>query len=546
MPYALVGTVDGRRVNLGLREGDQVVGRDPGSDLRLDHRSVSRRHALVSVTGDAVTVTDLGSRNGTRVDGERAVGPTPARVGSRIALGGVVLTLRVPGAGDSTEYGLSRSAVVTAAVPSGDVRASSDGSRGGSDLFRVLADAGQFLVSERSLAGVYEDVLGLVERTVRCDRVVVLSAEGEERTPTVKASRVTHERGRADELVLSTTMVRQVLDEGVSLLTADAQEDPRFRTHESVVRQGIRAAMAAPLFDNQRVIGLLYADTTEATSRYGPDELRAFTVLANLVAVKITQARLAEVEEEKRRLERELGTAREILGHILPERVEGADDYEVCVSYVPCAEVGGDLYDVKHLDGGRSLVMAGDAAGKGLGAAILVSSIVPAAEVLLQTGQGLVDAVRTLNRQVCATTDAVRYATLFVGLLDRASGRLEYVNAGHNAPLLIDAGGGVAALEATGMPVGMLEEAPFETADARLEPGSLLAVFSDGITEAVGRGEEFYGEERLTRALLDARSLSAQAVSESAMRDLASFTSGTPQSDDIVLVVVRRTQLPRS
>ncbi|MBM3308098.1 MAG: SpoIIE family protein phosphatase [Candidatus Eisenbacteria bacterium] len=551
MAFALVGTVNGTRVSLELRDGDQVVGRAPESDIRLEHRSVSRRHALVSVAGGRVTVTDLGSRNGTRVDGARIAAPTPARAGSRIAFADVSLTLRAPGPPESTEYCLSASAVVTSAVPVSAL-AGPTGERGaGRDLFRVLADAGQFLVSERPLEGIYEDVLGLVERAIACDRIVLLSLEGEARTPTVRASRLPSGRGRGDELVLSTTMVRQVLEDGVSLLTSDAQADPRFGGHDSVVRQGIRAAMAAPLFDNHEIIGLLYADTTDPSSRYGEDELRAFTVLANLIAVKITQARLTEAEEERKRFERELGTAREILGHILPETVEGVDHYEISVSYTPCAEVGGDLYDVRHLEDGRSVIMAGDVAGKGLGAAILVSSIVPVAEVLLGGERDLVSAVSALNRQVCASTDAVRYATLFVAALDRASGRLDYVNAGHNAPILVTAAGAMREIAATGMPIGMLEDAPYAAASLVLEPGSSLVVFSDGVTEAVGRDGEFYGEERLRRALGRAVAAGGEGEAPSAsdlvslvMDDLGAFTAGAPQSDDILLLVVKRTPNP--
>lgn len=539
MTHSLVGTVNGTRVSFELRPGDQVVGRAPDADVHLDHRSVSRRHAVVAVDGARVTVTDLGSRNGTRVDGVRITGPTEARDGSEIAFADVVLRLAGE-TSDSTKLALNRSAIVTSIVPSAELRGPHPDRRKGRDLFQVLADAGQFLVSERPLAGVYEDVLGLVERAVSCDRIVLLSLEGEDRTPTVRASRLRRAGGADGSLVLSTTMVRQVVDDGVSLLTTDAQSDPRFSGHDSVVSQGIRAAMAAPLFDNRQIIGLLYADTTDPSSRYGADELRAFTVLANLIAVKITQARLTEAEEEKRRLECELGTAREIMGHILPERVQGIDDYDIRVFYTPCTEVGGDLYNVKHLDDGRSVIMAGDVAGKGLGAAILVSSIVPVAEVLLGGGSGLVDAVTTLNRQVWASTDPVRYATLFVSVLNRATGRLDYVNAGHNAPFLVDAAGATSEIGATGMPVGMLESAPFGAASVQLEPGSVLAVFSDGITEAVGSDESFYGPERLERVLASAHALPAEAIVARVVDDLGSFTSGAPQSDDILLLIVKR------
>jgi serine phosphatase RsbU (regulator of sigma subunit) len=340
-------------------------------------------------------------------------------------------------------------------------------------------------------------------------------------------------------------MVRRVLDDGASLLTTDAQADSRFRESASVISQGIRAAMAAPLYDNHHIIGLLYADTTDAATRYGPDELRAFTVLANLIAVKLTQARLAAMEAEKRRLEGELATAREIIGNIVPDGVPAAEGYEFMALYEPCSEVGGDLYDVRHMPDGRTVLMAGDVAGKGLGAAILMSSIVPLAHVLIGGERELVGAMDLLNRQMCASTDAVRYATLFVGLLDRASGRLEYVNAGHNPPLLVDAAGNVQEIHATAMPVGMLEEAPFASASIDMTPGSVLVVFSDGITEALGSDGSFYEVERLRRVVRDARAFPLDVLIAKLVDDLRSFTQGTPQSDDITLLAVRRSPGPQ-
>jgi sigma-B regulation protein RsbU (phosphoserine phosphatase) len=541
MPYLLLGEVDGTRVSVELRQGDQIVGRSPDAGIRLGHRSVSRRHASIMVDAAHVTVTDLGSRNGTCVDGTRITGPTEAHVGSEIAFADVALRLADRPSPERKAYGLNGSAVVTSVVPLSDLRGSSADRHRSGDLFQILADAGQFLVSERPLAALYEDILDLVERAVHCDRAVLLSLEGDEREPSVRASRVRAGGGRAEGLVLSTTMVRQVLDDGVSLLTADAQSDPRFSGHESVILQRTRAAMAAPLFDNRQIIGLLYADTMDPSSLYGPDELKAFTVLANLIAVKITQARLTEAEEEKRRLTRELGAAREILGHILPEEIGCAEGYEISVAYEPCTEVGGDLYDVRHLNDGRTVILAGDVAGKGLGAAILVSSIVPIARVLLGSGGDLVEAVRILNEQIWASTDAVRYATLFVGVLGRDSGRLEYVNAGHNAPLLVDPDGSTREIGATGVPIGMLEDAPFSAGSLELAPGSVLAVFSDGITEALASDGSFYETERLRRLLIDARCLSTEAIVARVLDDLTSFTSGASQSDDILLLVVRRT-----
>jgi serine phosphatase RsbU (regulator of sigma subunit) len=539
MDFRLTGELDGVRLELPLAEGEQIVGRGTDADVHVDHPNVSRRHASIVVDGDTVTVTDLGSRNGTRVNGARVQSPTLLEAGDAVAFADV--TLRLEGGRPApAAFDLNATVVATSTLSIAEARGGESQRRGKSGLFRVLAEAGEFLVADRPLEGLYEDVLDLVEGAIACDRVVLLSLEGDDRDPSVTASRV--RRGPASGgLSLSRTMIRQVLDEGVSLLTTDAMADERFAAQASVIAQGVRAAMAAPLFDNQRIIGLLYADTTDPTSAYSDDELRTFTALANLIAVKITQARLTEAEKERMRLERELQTAREIIDRILPESVEGIDDYDVSVFYEPCTEVGGDLYDVRHLGDGRTVIVAGDVAGKGLGAAVLVSSIVPATRLLLSRDCDIAEAARRLNEQVFCSTDPMRYATLFLGVLDRATGRLDYVNAGHNAPVLISSDGEVREIGATGVPIGLMEGAPFAADSVSLEPGSVLAAFSDGIDEALGPGDEFYETERIRCLLAECRSLPAAAIIERAIEDVRAFTRGEPQSDDIVLLVVRRT-----
>jgi len=538
MSYALVEQSGAERVVHVLREGTQIVGRSSESDIQLSHSSVSRKHARVVVDGSTITVADLGSRNGTFVSGDAVSGETVVATGAEIAFAGVTMKLIDRDASRNGSAELDASAVVSAIMEPSDLRTPGEGRGSGSSLFRVLADAGTFLVSERPLDTIYEDVLDLVERAVACDRAFVLVREdgGE---PVIKASRV-KARADGDRLAMSSTMVNRVLDEGVALLTTDAQSDPRFEGKESVVAQGIKAAMAVPLHDNERVIGLLYADTTDPASWYNDDELRAFTSLANLIAVKITQARLAAAEEERKRLERELSTARDILSNILPAELPDAEGYEVCVFHESCFEVGGDLYDVKHFDDGRSLVLVGDVAGKGLGAALLVSSIVPMAHALLEGETELVDAVTRLNRQVFRTTDPVRYATMFVGMLDRASGRLVYVNAGHNPPYLIAPDGQVDEVAATGMPVGMIEMAPFSAGEVTLEPGAVLAAFSDGVTEAECADGSFYDEERLLSSLDRVRSGCADGIVSGVLEDVRAFVGDHAQSDDVTLLVVRR------
>jgi serine phosphatase RsbU (regulator of sigma subunit) len=336
-------------------------------------------------------------------------------------------------------------------------------------------------------------------------------------------------------------MVQKVLEQRSGLLTSDAQQDPRFQQQQSIVQQGIRSAMAAPLFDNENVIGILYADTTDPAFWYNRDELRTFTALANLIGVKITQARLAEAEEERRRLAREVQSAKDILAYILPTDLGCAVGYEMGTYHEPCLEVGGDLYDVKCLDDGRVLFLAGDVAGKGLGAALLVSNIMPIVSVLIDDSKDLTQLATRLNRQIFLSTDPIHYATLFLGILEPETGRVEYVNAGHNPPYLLTPDGDIEEIAATGTPIGMLEAAPFSSAELTIQPGGFLFCFSDGIPEAQNADGDFYEEGRLRDVLGRERDRSAEEIVAAVRTSLSGFVGDASPTDDITMLLLKRT-----
>ncbi len=541
MPLALVGTINDRTISYALKEGTIAIGRSAESDLRLEHPSVSRRHAEVVVDADGIRISDLGSRNGTLVNGTKITAPTEIDEGDVIKLSDVSLRLVGAQPAAQTIFSDDDSSVASSSISVDEMYAlgvprTDDESH---HLFRILADAGELLATARPLQDLYPAVLDLVERTVSSERTLLLLIEEEGAEPVPVASRLkpgTDDRG----LVLSKTMVGQAINERTALLTTDAQQDPRFQAQQSVVSQRISSAMAAPLFDNENVIGLLYADTTDPASWYTKDELRTFTALANLIAVKITQARLAALEEERRRMEQELMMAKDILSHILPKSCQAVAGYEVCAFHEPCREVGGDLYDVRKLSDGRYLLLTGDVAGKGLPAALLVSNIMPIVQLLTDEPPDLSEVAAKLNRQIWRATDPVHYATLFIGILDPDSGRLDYVNAGHNPPYLISAEGKHEEIAATGLPIGMIEETVYSAGSIDIGAGGLIAVFSDGIPEAQNAEDEFYGEERLLELLRRDRGLPAEAIIEGLKTDVDSFVKDCPPSDDVTILLVRR------
>ncbi|MCK5596680.1 MAG: SpoIIE family protein phosphatase, partial [Candidatus Eisenbacteria sp.] len=466
-----------------LREGEQIVGRAATCHIRLPDSSVSRTHAKVVLEDGKVTLTDLESSNGTFVNGAPMAEPRELELGDVVAFADVELKFVESTAPAETMLSQHGSSIESSSVTLEEIFGPAGGADERTNLFRILAEAGELLATQRPLGELYEVILDLVGKLATFDKAVLLLMEEGKEEPAVKASRL--KPGVAEgELVLSSTMVQKVIEQRTGLLTSDAQQDPRFKQQESIISQGIRSAMAAPLFDNEKVIGILYADTTDPAFWYNRDELRTFTALANLIGVKITQARLAEAEEERRRLAREVQSAKDILAYILPTDLSCALGYEVGAYHEPCLEVGGDLYDVKCLEDGRVLFLTGDVAGKGLGAALLVSNIMPIVSVLIDGSKDLTELVIRLNRQIFLSTDPVHYATLFLGLLEPSTGNVEYVNAGHNPPYWLTPKCGIEEVAATGTPIGMLEAAPFASGQLTIAPGGMLFLFSDGIPEA--------------------------------------------------------------
>jgi serine phosphatase RsbU (regulator of sigma subunit) len=542
----LTGRVGDQELRLELAEGRHVLGRAVECDIVLPESSVSRRHAELEYAGGRARVRDLGSHNGTLVNGVAAEGWRDVRPGDQVALGRAVFSLggHLDSQALMTIVGDHQSKGVAITWQEATGRESRSGQftrRAGkrAELFSVLAEAGSLLVTPGSPEQLFEPILDLVDAAVTPERALIALLEDGSGEPHVRASRV-RGGGNAPNLMLSRTVINRVLGERVSFLIEDAQHDLAFQSQMSIVSQGVRTAMAAPLFDNENVIGLLYADSADSHDRYTTDELKAFTLLANCVAVALTHARYHEMEAEKMRLEGELGAARRIMSALLPQEAPRIAGWELVPHLVSCTEVGGDLYDVLTLPDGRVLVVVGDVAGKGLGAALLVSSLLPLLRGLAGSCEDLALLVARLDAVLYPVTEPVRYATLFVGLLDPGTGRLEYVNAGHNPPCVVRTDGSVESLAPTGMPVALVGEGTWSTRVIDLAPGDLLALFTDGIPEAWDASEEEYGDERLLSLLCSLRGKGAAAVRDAVLADLGAFVGEAHASDDVTLVLVRR------
>ena len=230
----------------------------------------------------------------------------------------------------------------------------------------------------------------------------------------------------------------------------------------------------------------------------------------------------------KTQLEADQIAARQIQQTLQPGKLDDLPGYQIETFYKPFREVGGDYFDVIELAGKRTLFAVADVSGKGMPAALLAANI----QALVRSGANFeadpLALARQINRHLCRYTPADRFATAVFIVLNRDSGELTYVNAGHNAPILFASGSAI-ALEATGMPLGLFPQAAYEARTALLSPGGALLIFTDGLTDSIS-GEN--AENRLRDALADS--------SGRTMSILKSLVDPEFNEDDVTILLVKR------
>jgi len=539
MALFLTGMVGDKRCSWPLEGAVLGIGRSSRHPIHIPDGTVSKDHAEITSRAGQFYLRDLGSRNGTRVNGREATEPILLEAGDQVEIGHVTLLL----SGDEARPRLrlnEQSIVGTTLRLKAEnildqrVAAGRDPAR----LVHLLADAGQLLVMPRPLKETCDELLQFVEKAVPATRYVLLMDQGPDAEPLQIAART--KGGRADRpLVLSRSIMRKVLAECASVLTRDTAVDPRFQAQQSIVAQSVQSAMAVPLFDNEKVLGLIYVDSADRGIAFDDDQLELLTLLANMAAVKITNARLLDADRERARIAQELATATHIQRGLLPESPPTIAGWELDAFIEACNEVGGDLYDFHVRPDGRLVFLVGDVTGKGMGAALLMSSFLASARVLYDSCADPADLSRRLGAMLHRTTDRRRFVTGVVGCLDTATGRLDYVNAGHPPPLLAR-GGGLRELESGGPPFGVLPEFPYATLSTVIEPGETLALFTDGIPEAQ-KGEAMFDDAGVRAAVLEESGAADLAtMRERLLARVDEFLAGSPRTDDITLLLMRR------
>ena len=541
-----------------------TIGRSARNDLCIPDPFASRVHAEVRREGEEYVLQDLGSANGTLYNGATVDGAVHLTSGGRIQIGETEIifddgsynssmgatmitdnTGTLPEAtialasGDRTTSGLLEAIEGARTQPEEAATTSTQPKAKQGDLLALISKVGITLLASATLNETLEQIVSLVFESVPADRCLIMMRDQGSEDLRVAVARLRDRVGEVGEIRVSRNVLDEVVIRGKSVLTSDAQHDPRFATG-TMVLQGVRSVLAVPLGVADKVFGIIYADSPIAEGRFTEDHLKVLTTLASVAAIRVENARLVEARLERERLERELALASEIQQRFQPTAPPHVDGYELQGISFPCYEIGGDYYDFIEREDGRLVIALGDVSGKGTAAALLMSSLHAAIHAQSASHDSLVDTISAVNRYLADNIPANRFVTLFYAELDPESGALSFLNAGHNPPLIVHAAGTVEQLASGGLPLGIKPDVEYREGRTQLQKGDVLVIYSDGVTEAQSPAGEEFGATRLYEVVSRNINASAAGIRDRIESSLTKFAQGTSAADDITLVIVKR------
>jgi phosphoserine phosphatase RsbU/P len=541
-----------------------TIGRSARNDLCIPDPFASRVHAEVRREGDEYVLQDLGSANGTLYNGATVDGVVHLTAGGRIQIGETEIvyddgtfnsgmgatmitdnTSSLPEAtialasGDRTTSGLLEAIEGARTQPEEIASTTVTPKAKQGDLLALISKVGITLLASATLNETLEQIVALVFEAVPADRCLIMMRDEGSEDLRVAVARLRDRVGEVGEIRVSRNVLDEVVIRGKSVLTSDAQHDPRFASG-TVVLQGVRSVLAVPLGVTDKVFGIIYADSPIAEGRFTEDHLKVLTTLASVAAIRVENARLIEARLERERLERELALASEIQQRFQPTAPPHVNGYELQGISFPCYEIGGDYYDFIEREDGRLVIALGDVSGKGTAAALLMSSLHAAIHAQSASHNTLSATISAVNRYLADNIPANRFVTLFYAELDPESGALSFLNAGHNPPLIVHSAGTVEQLASGGLPLGIKPDAEYREGRTQMQQGDVLVIYSDGVTEAVSPSGEEFGATRLYEVVSRNIEASAAGIRDRIESSLTKFAQGTSAADDITLVIVKR------
>lgn len=539
-----IGSSDSSGADIALQGRRTLIGRDAECDLVVNMGLVSRRHAIIYNHGGRYFIEDLDSANGTYVNGRRVHKRVPLRSNDRIEIYGLTATFI-----DDQEQPVVESAATMLGGPAPEDETPSNIASwvdAGGDLtgrvdvapaakLRAILEITRTLGASLELKEILPKILeSLFAVFPQVDRGFVILPDERNGQLVAKAVRQRNPRF-AQEALFSRTIVNHVLTTSRAVLSSDAQKDTQFEPSRSLEQIKIQSILCVPMLgDGNKALGAIQLDSLERRSQFTNDDLDVLVIAASQAARAVE---LANLHYERR----DLTAATKIQKSFLPSERPKAPGLEFFDFYNSALHVGGDYFDYIPLPGNRLAVTLGDVSGKGVSASLLMARMSSAARFFLATEPSPLDAVNRLNMFLANADLDDRFVTFVAAIIDLATFSMTLINAGHLPPVLRKQSSAECielAAEAIGLPLAVLTR-PYQPAAFTLDPGDVVVLYTDGVTEARSPGGELYAIERMRMAVQSAPH-GVTTIGDKILTDVRAFMAGRPQADDMTIVCFGR------
>ncbi|MGH7492850.1 MAG: PP2C family protein-serine/threonine phosphatase [bacterium] len=380
-------------------------------------------------------------------------------------------------------------------------------------------------------------------RAVHAEQGVITLIDQQALTPMKTLVRTRVSSGRQQAFHLEQSLQGWMLLHKMPLVINAPAQDERFRGVPW--DDSISSLLCVPLLIKSELKGILTLYNKKDGREFSSEDQRLLGIIAAQSAQVMENARLYEEEQALLRMQEQVRLAAQIQLELLPKAAPQIEGYEIASMSLPAQSVGGDYFDFIPVDDHRWALCLGDVTGKGLPASLLMANLQATIRGQTLSLSSVSECLQRANRLLHQSTDDEKFATVFYALLDTQRHLLCYANAGHNDPLLFSGSQPrPRALKTGGIMLGVFSSFPFQEETIALQPGDLLLIYSDGVTEAKNVLDEDFGEERLLELVQKNLAKPAQSLIDEIIQAVQAFAGQTPQHDDLTLMIMRRRDCP--
>lgn len=547
----LVNENTGNRVPVGTV---LTIGRTSDCGLVIDDSAASRRHVEITARGNTFVWKDLGSTNGTYLNGSRMLAGE-LKPGDTIRIGETELRFELDEVPDSPasamdqtmfrETVMNATGQVTTGVKQGKT----------AELLQAVYSVMNEIASNYDPCLLIDRILETTMRAINAQRgALFLANENADLLPCAACHKVHTIRngvleGRdLDDVRISSTVASRVLQNGESVLYQDTDADGELNTAESVISLKLRSIVCVPLRAKNSIMGVLYIDSDRVNQPYTEEDVLLATSVGSSAGLALENVQMHNEILEKQRIEQEIGTAWSIQEGFLVKDWPSDPRFEVFGETRPAKTVGGDFFDFVHINPGKVGILIGDVSGKGVPAALTMAQLLAEFRLRAREFDSPAAVLAALNADLCERAQRGMFCTMAYLVLDLATGRLTGANAGHLPCLRVNARDANYFCEATGPPMGILPAPVWTDETVQLEPGDMVLLYTDGIAEArraadeagsPERGIEEYGNERLARFAAERHAHSPARLLAELVEEVHAFAAPLPPHDDCTMIALR-------